>query len=447
MEVNRYLRKDRLTKNGYAPIRLKVTFGKQLYISTGERCHPDHWDEEAQKMKGKAPYSHRINSKLNRWEQILHDIFQEFERREELLTPAKLKAEFENRTKVEPEPEEVNNAPDQEPEEKNRSHFFKLFYAWNDHLKDKIQDLSGKKTSPGTIKGNFSTITRFEKFEEHLGKPITFESIDKAFYQSFQKYMLEKLKQKPNNFGKHVKKLKSFLKWCEEELEEDLNINRKYRSYKVTSVYVGVDSLSTREVQAIYKIDFGSEQVRDYIFKNFPKAHQLDSPKVAAYARELEIVRDIFLMMCYTGLRVSDMMKLKPGDIKGDLIVIEATKTLNKCYIPLYDDSVFRPNEILERYLGLQETCLPQVPDPVINRHLKHIQKLASISRMNLTTKIGRKTFVTLKIYQGVETRLIMQATGHKTESAFNAYVGTDTDELVLAFRRQSAKIGHKTGL
>ncbi|WP_276496690.1 phage integrase SAM-like domain-containing protein [Pontibacter litorisediminis] len=447
MEVKRYLRKERLTRNGYAPIRLKITFGKQLYISTGERCLPEHWDEEAQKMKGKAPFAHHINSKLNRWEEILHDIYQEHEKRQELLTPTKLKTQFEERVKLEKEPEEPVLAPQQELVEEEQSQFFRLFNQWNDHLKDKIQDHSGKKTSPGTIKGNSSTIARFKEFEKHRERLITFEGIDKAFYVEFQKYMLETLKQKPNNFGKHVKKLKSFLKWCEEELEEDLQINRKYRGFKVTSMYVGVDALSAREVQAIYKLDFSSQKVSDFILEKFPKARYQDKARVAGYAKELEVVRDIFLMMCYTGLRVSDVKKLRPTDIKGDVIVLAATKTLNTCYIPVYDDVVFKPNEILDRYNGLQETCLPQIPDPVINRQLKHIQELASISRLNLTTKIGRKTFVTLKIYQGVETRLIMQATGHKTEAAFNAYVGTDTNELVLAFRRQSAKLDQRPDL
>jgi hypothetical protein len=47
---------------------------------------------------------------------------------------------------------------------------------------------------------------------------------------------------------------------------------------------------------------------------------------------------------------------------------------------------------------------------------------------------------VTLKLYQGVPARSIMQATGHQTEEAFNAYVGVDELELVQQFMRNSPR-------
>jgi hypothetical protein len=72
------------------------------------------------------------------------------------------------------------------------------------------------------------------------------------------------------------------------------------------------------------------------------------------------------------------------------------------------------------------------------NEFLKVVQRLVGLTRLNLTTKIGRKTFVTLKLYQGVPARLIMQATGHRTEEAFNHYVGVDQFQLVEEFMRKS---------
>jgi hypothetical protein len=74
------------------------------------------------------------------------------------------------------------------------------------------------------------------------------------------------------------------------------------------------------------------------------------------------------------------------------------------------------------------------------NEFLRVVQRLAGISRLKLTTKIGRKTFVTLKLYQGVPARLIMQPTGHQTEEAFNHYVGVDELRLVEEFMRKSTR-------
>lgn len=66
------------------------------------------------------------------------------------------------------------------------------------------------------------------------------------------------------------------------------------------------------------------------------------------------------------------------------------------------------------------------------------VQRLSGITSLKLTTKIGRKTFVTRKLYQG--RRVIMQATGHQTEEAFNHYVGVDELKLVEEFMRKSTR-------
>jgi integrase len=141
-------------------------------------------------------------------------------------------------------------------------------------------------------------------------------------------------------------------------------------------------------------------------------------------------------MCCYTGLRRSDIWRLSPNHISKELITITTQKTSITCYIPFYDDQIFRPVELINKYKGRYKTCLPV--NKSINEYLKYVQKLSGIDRLELTTKIGRKTFVTLKVYQGVQVRLIMTATGHKTEASFNRYAGIDTESLIQVFKDKS---------
>jgi len=109
-------------------------------------------------------------------------------------------------------------------------------------------------------------------------------------------------------------------------------------------------------------------------------------------------------------------------------------------YIPFYDDDVFRPVELANRYEHRTPFDL-LVPECYrTNEFLRVVQRLVGITRLKLTTKIGRKTFVTLKLYQGVATRSIMQATGHQTEEAFNHYVGVDELKLVEEFMRKATR-------
>lgn len=74
-----------------------------------------------------------------------------------------------------------------------------------------------------------------------------------------------------------------------------------------------------------------------------------------------------------------------------------------------------------------------------VNDSLKVIAQLINLTRLNLSTKIDCETFVTIKLYQGVTQRLVMQATGHPTEASFNRYVGVDMLKLLEQFKRHSS--------
>jgi hypothetical protein len=63
----------------------------------------------------------------------------------------------------------------------------------------------------------------------------------------------------------------------------------------------------------------------------------------------------------------------------------------------------------------------------------------ARITRLKLGLHTGRKTYATLKVYQGVPKSLVMLATGHQTEAQFNEYLGINEEEL-LASHRQTAR-------
>jgi len=84
--------------------------------------------------------------------------------------------------------------------------------------------------------------------------------------------------------------------------------------------------------------------------------------------------------------------------------------------IPYLDDDVFQPVAMLESYRELGgATCLPFVRDPW--RYLPHVASQARLTRLKLGMHVGRKTYATLKVYQGIPKALVMLATGHQTEA------------------------------
>jgi integrase len=459
MEVNRYIRTDRI-KDGYGPIRITVHYhNKRLQLSTGEKViYPDGWDEDKQKVKSRQPFAGVINQKLDNMQKVLEFIYQVSEKNRVVLDNKVYKEAFE---KVfdnilamglsstqdafthliiqEAYDKYLNPADGPEPEIQQEETFLELMEVWIQEEKERIVEATGRKMSPNTIKGLKSTQKRFVAFEEYREKPITFDAMDKYFYAEFRTYMLDELQQGINNFGKHVRRLKQFLTWCEDH-NEDLPVNPKYVRYSAPSKYAGVDFLKLEELNAIKALDFKSMALRTKLYYGYSNklSEDLDQEAFEIYVKQVELARDLFLMCCYTGLRISDAQTLKYTDLKGELIITDSQKTSNYSYIPFYDDAIFEPVALVAKYTSSKEQIFPACPK--INHHLKTIQKLAKLERMVLTTKIGRKTFATLKVYQGVPRSIVMQATGHKTENSFNRYLGVNEQELVNIFKQNSIK-------
>lgn len=113
---------------------------------------------------------------------------------------------------------------------------------------------------------------------------------------------------------------------------------------------------------------------------------------------------------------------------------IKANKTGVRCVIPYFDDDVFKPVALVEQYAHLNlPTCLPVLR--TIYEYLPHVQRLLGLTRIRLSTRLGR-------IYQGVPKAQVMLATGHQTESSFNRYLGIDEQELVATYRRTARRVG-----
>jgi hypothetical protein len=138
---------------------------------------------------------------------------------------------------------------------------------------------------------------------------------------------------------------------------------------------------------------------------------------------------------------VKIMRTFSPRHVHGQMLVLDDTaKNAATVYVPFYDDDLFKPVALANRYEHRSGLDL-LVPECYrANEFLRVVQQLSGITRLKLTTKIGRKTFVTLKLYAGVPARMIMQSTGHQTEEAFNHYVGIHEIRLLEEYMRKSAR-------
>lgn len=162
----------------------------------------------------------------------------------------------------------------------------------------------------------------------------------------------------------------------------------------------------------------------------------------------LERVRDVFLFCCFTGLRYSDVAKLKRTDIKDGFIEVVTKKTNDGLRIELNKHS----QAILDKYKEIPlpgDLALPVISNVKMNAYLKTLGQVCGIDEPTrivyfqgnkrfedvlpkwalLTTHCGRRTFVVTALQLGIPSEVIMKWTGHSDFSAMKPYVKI-VDEL-----------------
>jgi integrase len=208
---------------------------------------------------------------------------------------------------------------------------------------------------------------------------------------------------------KNIKIVKGFLNYA---TDRGYNRNLEFRKFKLTEKDGDVIFLTFDELMKVFKVELKEQR--------------------------LQRVRDIFCLSCFTGLRYSDVTRIKPENIVNGSIIIRSQKTRDTLTIPLNSFA----KEILGKYEDTADTCLPKMSIQKLNDYLKEVGKFANlnspltVTRYRgaekiettkpkyefLTSHIARKTFVTNSLYFGMKTEILMDITGHKTHSAFKRY-------------------------
>jgi Phage integrase SAM-like domain len=448
MEVTRELRLERLSKKkGTAPIRLIFRWDSlRLRFNSSESCRPGDWNEKLGRVKDKpGTYAATINSILDRWSRAATDAHQHARRAGERWDTERMEAEI--RVRYQRLAAEARGTPADElpplPAVATKPRTLLEYMSdWCDFMEAKVSLRSGtglSRTYRRRLRHLSEELAEFSRVKKY---PLSFQSMDMHFYDKFQDYQLTVLGNKVNTFSGYIKNIKNFLYWCE---ERDLPTTGKFHRWATPEQYVGADFLTAAELRRWAELDLSTPAVTAYLTEHFPPVATTTGRgrpalQVSDHQQRLGYARDKFLQCCYTGLRISDADRMGPQHIQGELIKMATGKTGIVCLIPFLDDDVFRPVALVEQYAGWGlPTCLPYAPK--LDDYLPHLARLAGITRIAVTSRVGRKTFVTLKIHQGMSRTEVMLATGHQTEKSFIRYLGTDERELLDSYRRTARKI------
>lgn len=133
----------------------------------------------------------------------------------------------------------------------------------------------------------------------------------------------------------------------------------------------------------------------------------------------LQLVRDLFLFACYTGMAYADVKKLCRAELERTAdglwwIKTRRQKTRQKSHIPLLSYA----KEIIDRYTVLKDLTadqkvLPVMSNQKLNSYLKEIADMCGIEK-NLTFHVARHTFATtVTLQNGVTIESVSRMLGH----------------------------------
>jgi integrase len=157
--------------------------------------------------------------------------------------------------------------------------------------------------------------------------------------------------------------------------------------------------------------------------------------------KTLDLVRDWFIIDCYTGLRISDIQMLDKQHVHKDRLELMNEKTDTRVAIPLHP----YVRAILKKWKGLP----PKVTDQEMNRSIKEVCELAGIKEQVLysITKGGvrkdfyykkfemvsnhsaRRSFITNLLNAGIPDNQVMQLAGIKKHATLMKYKKTKPGE------------------
>ena len=363
-----YLR-NRGVKKGPVNIYLRITIdGKRAEVSINRKVEMKMWNAAGNCMMGNSHEAFMLNRYLNK---IRNDVFNHYERlvtEGEVISAARLRDAYLGKDKSD-----------------------KMILTIFQNHNDQVEKLVGQEYAPGTLE-------RYRTAKKHLANYIQHEyrvedipvkNIDHKFISGFEFYLKSVRKCGHNSAIKYITNFKKIIRiaFANDWIQKDPFINWKARLKVVDREFLSED-----ELQRLFEQEISIDR--------------------------LDLVRDIFLFCCFTGLAYSDVKKLSSNDIvlgnKGERwIKTHRTKTKTRSSIPILPIA----ETILEKYIDHPEVSkgklLPVLSNQKMNAYLKEIADLCNITK-NLTFHLARHTFATtVTLSNGVSIESVSKMLGH----------------------------------
>jgi integrase len=265
------------------------------------------------------------------------------------------------------------------------------------------------------------------KYQLFFKVRLKFQDLNMNFYNNFLSYCKDTERLNNNTIGSYIMVIRKF---CREIEIEGLPISPDHKNtdFKTISNETNDIYLTENEINKIFEFDF-------------------------THNERLENARDFFIIGLWTGLRVSDFLRLEKTHLKNDLIEIKTQKTKTIVVIPIHEQikkillkrngnfprkiSSQKLNDYVKelcQIIGFDEMIVSEKrvnkkDDKTFFTDQKFIPKNKTRNEKGIFPKyelisshICRRSFAT-NLYGKIPNMTIMAVTGHKTETQFLKYI------------------------
>lgn len=421
-----------IKKNGYATLFVRIQDpdkGLNIRLSTGLVVNSDAWKKSETSANAKEKYRRTEQSMFDKLDEI-SKVVETLEKENIPLTSALIKQrvyEIVNAEQIAAEKQR------QEEEKKKKQEQERI--TFNDFIAQYIEECAtgGRKkkdstlnVAPGTVKSFRGFFAQLKAYQEDRHVIIDFPDITVAFYEDFKSFMLDK-QYSPNTIARMTKILKTMC-YAAERVKlfdaKDIRTSVLAHPKDVDNIY-----LSDERIQELYALDLSAHEA-------------------------WEKVRDVFVVGCLTGQRVSDYKRINKSMIVeltdgNKYIKLRQEKTRKVVFIPLD----YRVEAILDKYNGI----LPKLFDQKINDYIKKVGEMlgwTEIVEMDeqrgsmeytakrrfcdlIKTHTARRSFATNMYRAGASLSNIMAITGHGSEEQLRVYLKLTDEEKAIEARKE----------
>lgn len=361
-----YLRSNYVNKEGKTSVMLRIYLNNERLSlgSTGISVKSSQWDKEKERIKGRTTEALNTNLQLDNIASGLQSIFRRIEM-SDAVSLERIKSEFLGKK------EEIDT-------------LMQLFEKHNGDVAKQVGVSVGKATLQkyNVCKRHFSEFLE----KQYKRSDLKLTELTYVVIREFDLYLRTEVGQNPNTATKTMKTFKTITLLGQKMgvLLHDPFMNHRFHIEPVNRGF-----LTDEEILLIANKDLGISR--------------------------LELIRDIFIFSCFTGLAYIDVSNLTPDHIVtlGDKqwIMTQRQKTSVETNVLLLDI----PKAIIAKYGGKtyrNGKLFPMLTNQKTNSYLKEIADICGIKK-NLTFHLARHTFATMSLSKGVPMESVSKMLGH----------------------------------